>query len=167
MIVQFVNNTVDRHGKHDGESGYGLAIDAKGRAVFQIASRGEENGLATREAIHDGAWHHVLAEIDRASGRMTVYLDGKPSAPRKSSLAPDASLDNRSDSLVGTRDGKRDFFLGTLDFVRVCRGTLAQAQTTIEELYAWQTGGPFRYDFCSNAPQGRRDAGAIELIESE
>jgi hypothetical protein len=151
-------------GKHDGESGYSLAIDDKGRVVFQVASRGEKTDLATREAINDGAWHHVLAEMDRATGRMTVYLDGRQSAERTSSLAPDASLDSHADFFVGSRDGKRDFFVGALDFARVCRGTLADAQTTIEELYAWQTNGPFKYDFCGKAAQGRRDAVAIEHV---
>jgi hypothetical protein len=105
--------------------------------------------------------------MDRATGRMTVYLDSKQSAEHRISLAPDASLDNRRDFFVGSRDGKRDFFVGALDFVRVCRGTLADAQTTIEELYAWQTNGPFKFDFCGNVPQGRRDAGAIELMTGE
>jgi hypothetical protein len=154
-------------GKHDGQSGYRLAVDDQGRAVFQIASRGEETDLATRDPINDGAWHHVLAEMDRATGRMTVYLDGKQSAERKSPLVADASLENRSDFLVGSRDGTRDFFVGILDFARVCRGTLADAQTSIEELYEWQTNGPFKYDFCGNAPIGGRDAGAIELIKNK
>ena len=47
------------------------------------------------------------------------------------------------------------------------RSNVASVLIACEELYAWQTNGPFRYDFCGNAPQGRRDAGAIELIESE
>jgi hypothetical protein len=29
------------------------------------------------------------------------------------------------------------------------------------------TNGPFKYDFCGNALQGRRDAGAIELMKSK
>lgn len=51
--------------------------------------------------------------------------------------------------------------------MRVCQGTLADVQTTIDELYQWQTDGPFKYDFTGNPPNGRRDAGAIELIKSE
>jgi hypothetical protein len=42
---------------------------------------------------------------------------------------------------------------------------LADAETTIGELYEWQTNGPVKYDFAGNAPVGRRDAGALERVE--
>ncbi|MBT7165538.1 MAG: hypothetical protein HN904_22365, partial [Victivallales bacterium] len=54
---------------------------------------------------------------------------------------------------------------GQLDFLRVSRGTLADAETTIEELYEWEFNGPFLRDFSGRAPTGKgRDAGAIEHI---
>ena len=47
--------------------------------------------------------------------------------------------------------------------MRIALGTLADARTTIEELYAWQFDGPFLRDFTGREPTGaRRDAGAIE-----
>ncbi len=51
---------------------------------------------------------------------------------------------------------------GAVDFLRVCRSTLAESKTSIGELYAWEFDGPFLRDFCGNAPVGKRDAGAIE-----
>ena len=52
---------------------------------------------------------------------------------------------------------------GTFDFLRIALGTLADANTTIEELYAWQFDGPFLRDFAGRKPAGAgRDAGAIE-----
>jgi hypothetical protein len=49
-----------------------------------------------------------------------------------------------------------------VDFLRIARGTLADAQTSIEELYEWELNGPFLKDFTGKAPaDGKRDAGAI------
>jgi hypothetical protein len=39
---------------------------------------------------------------------------------------------------------------------------LADAKTTIEELYAWEFSGPFLEDFMGRKPHDRRDAGAIQ-----
>ena len=73
-------------------------------------------------------------------------------------------MKNKDDFLVGkTHDGV--FFTGQIDFMRVCQGTLADARTSIEELYAWQTDGPFKYDMRGKKPVGRRDAGALELMK--
>ncbi len=150
--------------KHDGRSGYRLFINQDGAAEFQISSGGTHGSVATARQINDGEWHHVLAEVDRQTGRMTIYLDGKQSDQTRASLAPDASLDNRSDFLVGRADDGSHHLEGAIDFMRVCRGTLEDAQTDIAELYEWQTNGPFLRDFCGNEPVGKRDAGAIEPV---
>jgi hypothetical protein len=77
-------------------------------------------------------------------------------------LATDGSLSNRGDFYVGRGRGG-SYFAGAIDFLRVCRGTLADAGTTIEELYAWQFDGPFLRDFAGRGPaDGKRDAGALE-----
>ena len=149
-------------GKHDGENGYRLFVNDGGAATFQISSGGAHRSVATARPITDGEWHHVLAEVDRQTGRMTIYLDGEESAALQNSLHPDLSLDNRSDFLVGKAHDDTGYFEGTIDFMRVCRGTLEDAQTDIAELYEWQTNGPFLRDFRGNEPTGRRDAGALE-----
>ena len=54
---------------------------------------------------------------------------------------------------------------GGLEFMRIALGTLADARTDIDELYAWQFDGPFLRDFTGRRPAGaRRDAGAIESM---
>ena len=51
-------------------------------------------------------------------------------------------------------------------FLRMAQGTLADAETTIEELYAWEFDGPHLRDFTGRKPSGaRRDAGAIQKTE--
>jgi hypothetical protein len=76
-----------------------------------------------------------------------------------------ASLANDGDVHVGgTPDGR--YFDGAIDFLRIAQGTLKDAATTIEELYAWEFDGPFLRDFAGRKPTGaRRDAGAIEKLD--
>ena len=43
-------------------------------------------------------------------------------------------------------------------------GTLADAETNIQELYDWEFNGPFLKDFAGHLPTGAsRDAGAVEF----
>ncbi|MFO8012230.1 MAG: LamG-like jellyroll fold domain-containing protein, partial [Phycisphaerae bacterium] len=149
--------------KHDGTSGYRLTLDESGRAAFGISSGGKHASVVSDDAVNDGEWHHVLAEVDRKTGRMTIYVDGKPAGTSKAGLPADASLDTKADVLVGKAADDSGRFVGAIDFLRVCQGTLADARTTIDELYAWQFDGPFLRDFTGRKPKGkRRDAGAIE-----
>ena len=55
---------------------------------------------------------------------------------------------------------------GAIDFLRIARGTLADAKTTIEELCAWEFNGPFLYDFAgSKRPADGGEAGAVDLAD--
>ena len=83
-------------------------------------------------------WHHVIAEVDRAAGKASIYVDGKAAGSGKlDALAKDATLSNTADFIVGKG------LAATVDFLRVCRSTLAESKTSIEELYAWEFDGPF------------------------
>ena len=71
---------------------------------------------------------------------------------------------NLADLLVG-KGPKGGHFAGELEFLRIALGTLADAKTTIEELYAWQFDGPQYRDFAGRRPaDGKRDAGALEAM---
>jgi hypothetical protein len=150
--------------KHDGKAGYKLTIDGAGKAVFTVAGGGWSSSVGTAASIVDGKWHHVLAEVDRESGRMTIYLDGRKSGEDRAALNADVSIDCRADFLVGKASDDGAYLKGAIDYMRVCLGTLEDAQTDIAELYEWQTNGPVKYDFAGNASVGRRDAGALERI---
>jgi hypothetical protein len=148
--------------KSDGQTGYRLALDDEGAPALVLQAGGRTESLRLTAPVNDGAWHHLLAECDRGDARATIYLDGKKEAEGKVKLAPEASLSNGGDFLVG-RGPEGDYFAGAVDFLRVCRGTLADARTSIEELYAWEFDGPFLRDFAGQPPAGdRRDAGALE-----
>jgi hypothetical protein len=153
-------------GKTDGKSGYRLRIDENGKAVFEIASGGQKSSVASSVKVNDGQWHHVLAEVDRKANHMTIYVDGRLSGEAKVGLTSDASLDNKADFVVGrASEADSDYFVGAIDFLRVAQGTLSDAQTDIQELYEWQTNGPFTRDFAGNEPRDRRDAGALEKVD--
>jgi hypothetical protein len=149
-------------------AGYALEIDQAGRVRLRlVAGAGSKNeySRASLVPVNDGQWHHVIAEVDRnARESIRIYIDGKPAGGRVSGtkLAPNASLTNTADFLVG-KGPAGNFFVGAIDYLRVSRGTLADALTTIDELYRWEFDGPFLRDFRGQAPTGaRRDAGAFE-----
>ncbi len=154
-------------GKHDGTSGYRLFVNADGHACFEISSGGQSDRVTSKTRINDGNWHHVIAEADRTGkgSTLNIYVDGRLEASITGRLGNQFSLANGADLLAGARshNGKMtDFLAGAIDYARICRGTLADAQTTIEELHTWQTDGPARYDYKFRPPVGRRDVGAIE-----
>ncbi len=149
--------------KYDGGTGYRLYINDSGKPVFAVDGGGAHGEVVGTRAVNDGDWRHVLAEIDRETGKMSLYFDGVLSSSTSSDLPADASLDCTSDFLVGKSFDNTGYLKGEIDFMRVCRGTLADAQTSIEELYAWQTEGPFTRDIRGAEIVGARDAGAMEL----
>jgi hypothetical protein len=147
-------------------AGYRLGIAPDGNVFLELAFRGGSCRRTGSQTVRDGQWHHVIAEVDRSQPQgIALYVDGKAANGAWTGTMPDkdVSLSNTSDFWVG-RDSEGDFFQGAVDFLRVCQGTLRDADTTIEELYAWQFDGPFLRDLRNQAPTGaKRDAGAIEF----
>jgi hypothetical protein len=144
------------------ESGYGLTIDESGELLFTVKAPSASSKLKSRKKINDGMWHNVIAEADRSAKALTIYIDGG-----KDSTGPGIgsdSIDNDGDLFVcGTPNGR--CLKGTVEFMRISLGTLKDAKTSIEELYAWEFDGPFLRDFTSSKPKEKRDAGALELID--
>jgi len=65
----------------------------------------------------------------------------------------------------GPYDLQFKLFDGAIDFMRIARGTLADAKTTIYELYAWEFNGPFLCDFTGRErPADGGEAGAIDDV---
>ncbi len=145
-------------------NGYQLDIDQNGKARISLIESGSVvYSLASFSAVNDSAWHHLLVEVNR-SGNLHIFIDGKISNGSISGTFPSASLslENTSNLLVGkNHDG--NFFHGSIDFLRISKGNLANARTTIQELYAWELDGPFLKDITGKEPMGKRDAGAIEV----
>jgi hypothetical protein len=146
--------------KIDG-AGYVLGVNQAGGVTLAATSGGATSWLASRSAVNDGQWHHVIAEADRKAGTFTIYIDGKQDAGGPG-LEADASLANDADLYVGGAPNGH-YLNGVIDFMRIARGTLADSKTTIGELYAWEFNGPFLYDFTGRKrPAGGGEAGAID-----
>ena len=145
-------------------TGYSLATNARGGVTFALAGDRAAASVDSLATVNDGAWHHLIAEADREAGTLTLYVDGKEDAT-DSGIGPDVSLANAADLFVGGTPSGR-WLAGELEFLRICQGTLADAKTSIKELYAWQFDGPFLRDFTGQEPADRRrDAGALESEE--
>jgi hypothetical protein len=148
------------------DAGYALHISEAGGVILTAKSGGPAASLASRRAVNDGRWHHVVAEADRKAATFTIYVDGRQDAGGPG-LGADASLANDADLYVGgTPQGHN--LDGVIEFLRLARGTLADSKTTIEELYAWEFDGPFLYDFTGRKrPADGGDAGAIDEDAAE
>ena len=120
----------------------------------------EITSLESRRVVNDGQWHHVIAEADRQAGTFTIYLDGRQDASGPA-LGVGVSLANDANLYVGGTPRGQNLD-GAVEFLRIARGTLADAQTTIEELYAWQFHGPFLCDFAGGKRTNGGAAGAID-----
>jgi hypothetical protein len=144
-------------------AGYSLAVNAEGGVTFALGDGREAATLSSRVAINDGRWHHVIAEADRAGHTLALYVNGRLDH-RGPGLTGSGSLANAGDLYVGGTPQGRGL-AGTIDFLRISLGTLADAKTDIAELYAWEFDGPFLRDFAGHAPVGRRDAGALEKTD--
>ncbi|HLF92853.1 MAG TPA: LamG-like jellyroll fold domain-containing protein, partial [Planctomycetota bacterium] len=135
--------------------GYGLTVNGAGRLSFAVKGAVVES----QAKVNDGRWHHAVVEADRKAKTLTVYVDGRKDAAG-AGVDGTVSLANDGDVYVGgTPEGRG--LDGALDFLRIAQGTLADADTTIEELYAWEFDGPQLRDFTGRKAAGARDAGAL------
>jgi hypothetical protein len=145
--------------------GYYLAIDEHGMVKLTVDFGDTECSRTSSVRINDGGWHHVIAEVDRSSPKgIRIFVDGVSTDGRWSgNMNHTDSLSNNADFNVG-RQGD-SYFSGQIDFLRVAKGSLADAETSIEQLYEWEFNGPFLKDFLGNSPAGQgRDAGAVEYL---
>ena len=165
FLVEAVFRT-DRGGaeilaKHDGR-GYRLSIGSDGRPVFLLDYGNGTSQRTGAVSVADGQWHHLLVDIDRSKPHgIDLYLDGKPANGDWSGApAGSESLVTTAPFRVGGSGANR--FSGQLDFLRVAQGNLADAETDIDELYAWEFNGPFLKDRNGVVAGARRDTGAVE-----
>jgi hypothetical protein len=144
-------------------NGYSLTVNDKGGVTFAVKGDGGAGSISSAAKVNDGKWHHVVAESDRETKKLVVYVDGKKDS-EGAGIGKEVALANDGDLCAGgTAKGR--CLAGTFEFLRIALGTLADAKTTIEELYAWQFDGPFLRDFDGKVPaDGKRDAGALEFV---
>jgi hypothetical protein len=146
-------------------SGYKVDVSETGKPRISFLVGGKTIwSLSGKKRINDESWHHLLIEVDRNS-TARIYTDGIFNNASQEGNYPSTavSLANNADLLIG-KAPQGNFFKGTLDYLRISKGTLSDARTSIDELYRWELNGPFLRDFTGKLPLGkRRDAGAIEV----
>jgi hypothetical protein len=170
MLIETVFRTEDANGvlvqKMIGV-GYRLSLNG-GRPVFEavdqqmlISSRAMPAPARAGINLADGKWHHLVVELDRENG-VRMYADGKELSVdgEAATRVAQGSLSNEADFTVGG-GFEADGLAMDIDFLRICRGTLADAHTSIEELYAWQFDGPQHRDFAGNSRADSDYAGAL------
>jgi uncharacterized protein (TIGR02145 family) len=116
--------------------GYGISVGS-GKdpyVVFTIISDKQEAALYKPDSppINDGAWHFVVAIVNREEKSMKLYQDGD----LLSELTVDAAREFDLSTNASFKMGKSDlgyFFKGDLDDVRVYRRVLQEPE--IKELY--------------------------------
>ncbi|MGF1632367.1 MAG: LamG domain-containing protein [Phycisphaerae bacterium] len=147
-------------GKSAGKAGYVFDLTGGRPRLRLLDEKGATYTATARAAINDGAWHHVIIEVDRNAGAR-LYVDGREVELAAEGRMPGGSLANAADFYVGGGPDVEHLEM-TLDTLRIARGTLADAKTTIEELYAWQFEGPHHRDFAGNDRRnGTNAAGAL------
>lgn len=145
------------------QRGYSLDLDQTGTLRLSLDNGNKRVQAVSKAKINDSKWHHVIVEIDRHRlNRVSFYIDGKVDS--SVAFPPDRiafSLSNDGDFEVGR--SAAGYFHGRIDFLRLSKDTLADADTTISELYAWEFNGPQLHDFTGARISGTtRDAGAVE-----
>lgn len=168
IIEVYLKTTEDHTGgvivsKVDAAGGYKLDIDESGSARMSLFQGGSPLvSQSSAVAVSDTSWHHILAEVNR-NASIDIYVDGELANGTLNGSMPDpsVSISNTADLLVG-KDADDNYFSGVMDFLRISKGLLYDAKTTVAELYKWETDGPFLYDMRGMAPDGVRDAGALE-----
>ena len=155
----------------DHEISFWIKSDISSRANFQVHDTAGNASAFTFQLTGRGSWTRIVAPrsdfhvpawssgaVDWSSvERFGITPFGESSYTEKYVVVDEISVER-----VVT-DNKTGFFHGSIDYLRLAKGTLEDAETTIEELYEWQFNGPFLKDFFGNAPTGAgRDVGALE-----
>ena len=117
---------------------FGLSLD-RGRASFGVSTVDANTGATvcspTSDQLLDGQWHHLVAQRNATAGRLELFVDGRLSASRTSTLTlgdlsfPDGGAVGQpaTDSLLMLGGSKSsgvelDSFSGSVDELRVSSG---------------------------------------------
>lgn len=142
-----------------GGVGYSLAV-VSGGVVLDLHDQEGASLSAAGPMLPQEQWFHLLVEVDRGVAEARFHLDGVTTGTVNG--VPTGTLANDGDFQVGGGPG-HPALSWTIDFLRVCRGTLADARTSIGELYAWQFDGPALRDFTGRLREpGFSAAGALD-----
>jgi hypothetical protein len=98
-----------------GATDFGTSL-AAGKFAFGVGQ--PDTTLTSTSAINDGAWHHLVATRNSATGATQIYVDGVLNA---NGTGPAGQLAGSSKLLIGAVKGVRSetFFHGTMDQLQI------------------------------------------------
>jgi hypothetical protein len=93
------------------------------RAAFGVGN--PDTTIQSTSSVNDGAWHHVVATRNSATGAMVLYVDG---AQQASTTGPTGTKNAPPNLRIGSLQTNLNFFAGQLDEVRLYNVALSAAQ---------------------------------------
>lgn len=99
---------------------FGVSI-GNGRLMFGVG----DTTVTSANAINDGFFYHVVATRNRASGALSLYIDG---APAGTATGPTTTLNTAPQIIIGRRGTAGAFFNGTVDELKIYNVELTAAQ---------------------------------------
>jgi alpha-L-arabinofuranosidase len=128
-------------GKGTADSGYQVGLDGGHVTLTAGAGAARVSASTVAGGFADGGWHPVSVVVDRAAGRLRVYVDGEAApvalgAGSCGAVAGSAvdigqcagSLDSDADFTVGSGNGGAPRLTGAVDEVSLVRYVLTDAQ---------------------------------------
>jgi hypothetical protein len=68
--------------KEEDDTGYFLGLDGYGKPTFKLRVGGKWEQLVAENVLERRTWYHVTGTYDKSSGKMKIFLDGKPIASK-------------------------------------------------------------------------------------
>lgn len=127
---------------NDEKAGWALWIMGGGAGTSFAISNGVSRAVTggSRASIADGRWHHAAVTVDRASGKVALYLDGEiVDSDIRRSMLRDASIDSHSGLTIGGNSDGDQHHRGKLDDLAIWHRALLPEE--VLEIYERGAGG--------------------------
>lgn len=92
---------------------FGVSL-GNGRILFGVGNV----TIASRDAVNDGFWYHVVATRNKETGAMRLYIDGGNGGPT-TGTGGTQTLDGSGQLIFGRRGQNGAFFRGSLDEIKI------------------------------------------------
>ena len=113
------------------QNDFGISL-GNGKVLFGTGNSGTNLTIKTTSNVADSNWHHVAVSRDKASGDMTIYLDGQQEAT--GTMATNITLDAANFLSIGSTPLYNMFYTGDIDEIRLYSSVLTSVQ--IHRLYS-------------------------------
>ncbi len=81
LRIDATGQTATLASKLDESAGYALGLTAAGKPEFQLRTGGRSQTFTATTPLSADTWHHLIAEVDRTSGKVTFFSTASRSKP--------------------------------------------------------------------------------------